>query len=244
MYGTLGFLVFDPYYLLFVALPLLVLSGLASLWLRSSYKYWSRVGNSMGITGREAALRILNAEGLTHVRVEETSGYLSDHYDPSDKVVRLSPDIYHGTSIASVGVAAHEVGHALQDARHYAPLVIRNLAVPLASLGSGLGYFVIIIGVMMSATLGGPLNLVSLIGLGLIAAVVLFQLINLPVEFDASHRALKYLPAMGIVSAEENSGVRRVLTAAAFTYVAATVAAIVELVYWAAVLGLFGRRDD
>jgi Zn-dependent membrane protease YugP len=149
-------------------------------------------------------------------------GWLSDHYSPREKVLRLSPQNYGGSSIAAVGIAAHEAGHAIQHARRYAPLAIRNIAVPVASIGSNFGYLAIILGMAMSH--GRGVSTLSLIGLGLIACVALFQIVNLPVEFDASRRALQVLPATGILSPEETLGARNVLFAAAMTYVAATVA--------------------
>ncbi len=230
---------FDPTYMLFVALPLLVLTGLAHLWVKAAYAKYSQVGNARGITGAEAARYILNAEGLNDVQVEPVEGWLSDHYSPKERVLRLSPKNFSGTSIAAVGIAAHEAGHAIQHAKHYAPLILRNIAVPMASIGSGFGYLVIVIGVAMSRG-HGALNTLTLIGLGLIASVALFQIINLPVEFDASRRALQVLPKLGILTPDENRAARNVLVAAAMTYVAATAAAIAELLYWAWRLGLIG----
>jgi Zn-dependent membrane protease YugP len=234
--------VFDPVYLLFVLLPLAVIMGLCQLWVRSAYAKYSKIGNSSGITGAEAAQLILRSAGVDGVRVEAVQGWLSDHYSPKEKVLRLSPDNYSGTSIAAVGIAAHECGHAIQDAHRYAPLVIRNLAVPAASIGSTFGWIAIAIGTAMSV--GGGISPLAWIGFLLLGAVVFFQVINLPVEFDASRRALQVLPATGILTPEENEGARAVLTAAAMTYVAATVAAIAELLYWAWRLGLLGGSSD
>lgn len=233
------FLTFDPVYLLFVFLPLLLLTGLAQLFVKRAYSKYSKVRNRQGVTGAEAARYILQSAGIHDVRVEQVQGFLSDHYSPREKVLRLSPENYTQPSIAAVGIAAHEAGHAIQHAKHYAPLVLRNAAVPVASIGSGFGYLVIFIGLIMSGG-GGGLNALTLIGLLLIASVVVFQLINLPVEFDASRRALQVLPAAGILSPEETKGARTVLGAAAMTYVAATLAAIAQLLYWAWRLGLFG----
>ncbi len=230
---------FDPVYMLYVFLPLLVLTGLCHLWVKAAYAKYSRIGNQHGVTGAEAAQIILKSAGVDDVRVERVDGFLSDHYSPREKVLRLSPQNYSNASIAAVGIAAHEAGHALQHARGYAPLAIRNVAVPLASIGSGFGYLVIMIGLVMSGG-GGVVNAFTLLGLGLIASVAVFQLVNLPVEFDASRRALEVLPQTGILSPEETRGARSVLAAAAMTYVAATVAAIAELLYWAWRLGLLG----
>lgn len=234
---------FDWQHLMFVALPMMGLALLAQLWLKSTMSKFSAIPNRQGITGAEAAHVILRKAGISDVRVEVSEGFLSDHYSPHEKVVRLSPDVYHGRSIASVGVAAHEVGHAIQHATHYAPLAFRSLAVPLASAGSMFGYITIAIGMMMG---NGKVNAIALIGLALIGCVALFQLINLPVEFDASNRAVALLPQIGILDQQENLGARKVLAAAAFTYVAATIAAVWELIFWAMRLGLLGgnRREE
>lgn len=188
---------------------------------------------------------ILRKAGIEDVTIEESDGFLSDHYSPREKVLRLSPENFRGRSIAAVGVAAHEAGHAIQHAQSYPLLALRNLAVPMASIGSMFGYVAISIGVFMAYNGAQPLNAFSLIGLVLIGAIAAFQIVNLPVEFDASRRALKLLPSIGILSEEENAGARQVLTAAAMTYVAATIAAIWTLIYWMLRLGLIGgRRDD
>jgi len=231
---------FDWTHLLFVALPAFALLGLAQLWVSVSFRKWSKVRNSQGITGAEAATVILREAGVNDVRVERSDGFLTDHYSPMEKVVRLSSANYDQASIAAVGVAAHEAGHAIQHARHFFPVHLRTLAVPLAN-GAGLGYFVILIGMFM---MGKALNPITLIGLLLIAGVALFQLINLPVEFDASRRALQILPRIGILSAEETVGARKVLTAAAMTYVAATIAALWELFFWLLRLGIIGGGGD
>jgi Zn-dependent membrane protease YugP len=236
--------IFESNYFLFVFLPLLAISGLASLMVRSAYAKYSKIPNRHGVTGAEAAQVILRSAGIQDVRIEQVRGWLSDHYSPKDKVLRLSPDNYSGRSIAAVGIAAHEAGHAIQHATHYAPLVLRNAAVPLASIGGSLGYLVIFIGLMMSYS-SGAVSPVAIVGLLLIAAVAVFQLVNLPVEFNASRRALQVLPQTGILTVEETAGARNVLLAAAMTYVAATIAAIVELLYWAWRLGLLGGgRSD
>lgn len=229
---------FDPVYIFYVFLPLLALTGLCHLWLKLAYARYSKVLSQRGVTGGEAARYILQASGIDDVRVEPVDGWLTDHYSPSEKVLRLSPQNYSQTSLAALGIAAHEVGHAIQHARGYAPLKIRNLAVPLANAGSSLGYLVIMIGLMMSRG-HGAVNAFTLTGLAMIAGIAVFQLINLPVEFDASRRALQVLPQLGILTPEENRAARNVLLAAAMTYVAATVAALAEVAYWAWRLGLF-----
>jgi Zn-dependent membrane protease YugP len=232
----------DIHHLLYITLPLVVIMGACQLWVRSAYAKYSKIGNAAGVTGAEAAKIILRSAGIDGVRIEPVQGWLSDHYSPKEKVLRLSPENYSGTSIAAVGIAAHESGHAIQDAQRYAPLVIRNIAVPAASIGSTFGWIAVVIGASMSAA--GQISIIAWLGLLLLGAVVFFQLINLPVEFDASRRALQVLPATGILTAEENEGARSVLTAAAMTYVAATVAAIAELLYWAWRLGLLGGSNN
>ena len=237
------FLTFDWHYLLYVAIPMGILMGVCQLWVMLAYAKWSQVNNRKGITGAEAAMVILKHAGINDVRVEEVDGWLSDHYAPTEKVLRLSPKNFSGTSIAAVGVAAHEAGHAVQHARAFAPLYLRNIAVPLASIGSQFGYLALIIGfTFMSA----KINVLTISGLCLLAFVVFFQLVNLPVEFDASRRALALLPGIGILNAEETVGARKVLTAAAMTYVAATIAALWTLLFWAMRLGLLGggRSSD
>lgn len=230
----------DWQHLLYVALPMMALLGLAQIWVSMTYRKWSQVRNRQGITGAEAAMVVLREAGITDVRVERSDGFLTDHYSPMEKVIRLSSTNYDQATIAAVGVAAHEAGHAIQHARAFFPVHLRTLAVPLAS-GASLGYLAIIIGVVL---MGKALNPITLIGLLLIAGVAVFQLINLPVEFDASRRALQVLPRIGILSAEETVGAKKVLTAAAMTYVAATIAALWELVFWMMRLGLIGGRSD
>ncbi len=235
---TVGFFYLDMQYMLWVLVPTLGLSLFVQLYLKSTYARYTRVGNRRGVTGAEAARQILDRSGIHDVRVEEVSGFLSDHYDPTHKVLRLSPENYRGASLAAVGVAAHEAGHAVQHARRYAPLALRNAAVPAASIGSSFGYIVCIIGLMV-----GSLS-IGWAGVLLLGAVALFQIINLPVEFDASRRALQLLPETGILSREEVGGARKVLVAAALTYVAATIAAVWTMLYFAMRLGLLGGRDE
>jgi hypothetical protein len=230
-------------HLLYVFLPILVITFIVQALLKSAYKRYSKVRNMRGVSGAEAAHRILELGGVHDVRIEEVQGFLSDHYDPTSKTLRLSPENFEGRSIAAVGVAAHEAGHAIQHARNYAPLALRNLAVPVASIGSKFGWIVLMIGLFMAHTpLGMGLLLVGVVCLG---AIALFQLINLPVEFDASRRALELLPDSGILTTgDELSGARKVLGAAALTYVAATIAAIWELIFWLMHLGLLGGSDE
>ena len=230
---TLGFLYIDPVYMV-LALVLFGLMSLVQLWVKSAYRKYSKIPNRQGITGAEAAHVILRGAGIDDVRVELHRGFLSDHYSPKEKVLRLSEHNYSQASIAAVGIAAHEAGHAIQHARKYTPLVLRNAAVPAASVGSNLGFLLIFIGLFVNV-FG-----LAVAGLVLFAGVVLFQLVNLPVEFNASRRALEVLPETGILSLEETKGARNVLTAAAMTYVAATVAALAQLLYFAWII--FGSR--
>ncbi|MEM9826502.1 MAG: zinc metallopeptidase [Planctomycetota bacterium] len=220
-------------YLLFIVPPLL-LALYAQSKIHSTYNEMSRVPARM--TGFEAARRMLDGAGLGHIRIETTPGVMSDHYDPGAKVVRLSPGVFHERSIAAVGIACHEAGHAFQDAKNYAPLVIRNLAVPTASFGSGIGGVMIMVGVLLQST--------ALAWLGVIAfsAFVFFQLVNLPVEFDASRRARNHLLSLGIVDAREDRLVGKVLGAAALTYVAATLQAVMQLLYF--ITMLMGQNSE
>jgi Zn-dependent membrane protease YugP len=229
---------FDPIYLLFVG-PGMLLSIVAQIWVKSSFARFSKVGVATGLSGADAAQRIVNRSGIG-VRVERVGGFLSDHYDPRDKVLRLSPAVYDGRSIASIGVAAHEAGHALQHANGYALLQLRTAVVPAASIGSNLAMPIMIIGLMFQ--FAGLLYA----GIILFSAVVLFQLITLPVEIDASRRALALVRTEGIVVSDaEAAGARTVLTAAAMTYVAAAATAILTLLYFLMKAGLLGgsRRD-
>lgn len=213
---------FDPYYFLFLA-PALLLGLWAQMRVRSSFAQAERVPTSM--SGAEAARRVLDSAGLYNVGIEPVQGFLSDHYDPRDKVLRLSPQVYQGRSMAAVGVAAHEAGHAIQDAHHYAPLVVRNAAVPAASFGSGISWVLIMLGLFLSQTL-------VWLGIAAFACVVFFQVVNLPVEFNASSRAKEQLAALGIVRPADQEQIRKVLGAAAWTYVAATLQSIMTLLYF------------
>jgi len=219
-------------YLLFLIPPFL-LSLYAQWRVKSAFSEMSQVPANM--TGAAAARRMLDSAGLHAIPIERVAGALSDHYDPSSKVVRLSQEVYDGRSMAALGVACHEVGHAMQDAKNYAPLVIRNLAVPAASFGSGAGIFMLMFGVMFSFQ--------PLLWLGIIvfSAVVFFQVINLPVEFNASSRAKEQLVALGMISDNDVYYVSRVLNAAALTYVAATLQAVMTLAYY--LLHAMNSRD-
>ena len=218
----MGYYYYDVTYLLVILGA--VLSMIASAQVNSTFKRYSRVRSSCGMTGAEAAERILYRNGLTNVRIEHISGNLTDHYDPSSKVLRLSDATYNATSVAAVGVAAHECGHAVQDAKGYAPLKFRSALVPAANFGSKFGLPIFVLGLFL-----GSNELLMQIGIWVFLAAVLFQIVTLPVEFDASHRAMGFLTEYGILSENEAEGSRRVLRAAAMTYVAAAAAALLNL---------------
>ena len=233
MYGYgYGYYGFDWTYILLIIGMLLSLA--ASARLKSTFSYYRRIRSASGLTGAETAKRILQAAGITDVHVRAISGSLTDHYDPRTKTVSLSEDIYGQTSLAAVGVAAHECGHAIQDAINYAPLNIRSAIVPAANIGSQLSWPLFIAGLIFSIR-----PLVTL-GIVLFSLAVLFQLVTLPVEVNASSRALKMLESTGILGTDEKKGARKVLTAAALTYVAALAASILQLLR---LIILAGGRD-
>lgn len=238
-------MLFDPLYFLILA-PAMLLGAWASMRVRSTYARASQVPASSGVTGAEAAQMILQAHDIRNVGVEESrGGQLSDHYDPRHKVLRLSPDVYHGRSVASLGIAAHEAGHAVQDAVHYGPLKIRNGIVPLAGIGSNFSWLLLIAGLVMGGARTDLGSWLVWAGIGLFGTVVIFQLINLPVEFDASRRAKDLLQKAHLVAPGGEAGaMSKVLNAAALTYVAATLTAILTLVYFLIRSGVLqGRRE-
>jgi Zn-dependent membrane protease YugP len=218
-------MIFDPLYLVLLA-PAFIFSLFASFWVKSAFRKYSKVGTASGLSGAQAAARILQTGGIHDVQIEATRGFLSDHYDPSKRVLRLSPEVYQGRSVSSIGVAAHEAGHALQHASGYVPLRLRTAIVPLASIGSNLAWFLLIGGILL-----GLAGLIK-VGIVLFSAVVAFQVVTLPVEINASRRALAAISSSGILMADERAGARRVLTAAAMTYVAAAATAILTLIYF------------
>jgi Zn-dependent membrane protease YugP len=232
----------DPIYFVFLA-PAMLLAGWASWRVRRAYAAAAEVRPASGFTGAEAAEAILDRNGLTGVRIEPADGFLSDHYDPTEKVLRLSPDVYAGRSLAALGIAAHEAGHALQDAGGYPLLRVRNGIVPLAAVGGNVSWVLILAGFLLAA--GGSLLGTWLIWLGIAAfsLTVLFQLVNLPVEFDASRRARKVLAGLGLVNRGEAPAVRRVLSAAALTYVAATLGSVLTLAYFLFRAGVLGGSE-
>jgi Zn-dependent membrane protease YugP len=226
----------DPMYFLFLA-PAMALATWAQWKVHRAYADASQIPPASGMSGAEVAQAILRRNNL-RVPIEVVEGYLSDHYDPTAKVLRLSPDVYAGRSVAAMGIAAHEVGHALQDAGGYPLLVIRNAIVPLASWGGNLSWILMLIGFLLSS-----FNLIVL-GIGLFSLTVVFQLVNLPVEFDASARAKHLLREMGITHPGEDGIVRRVLSAAAMTYVAATLTSLLTLAYYVFRLSGAGSSSD
>lgn len=223
----------------FLVLIGMVLCLGASALVNSTMRKYSRVGNRGGITGAEAARRILNNEGLYNVQIECLSGGSGDHYDPRTNTVRLSRENFNGASVTAVGVAAHECGHAIQHSKGYAPLNFRSALVPVANLGSTLGMPLIILGVVLSWN-----QVLIQIGIWAFALAVLFQLVTLPVEFNASARAVAKIDQYGLLSTEENRGCKKVLTAAAMTYVAAAASSILQLLRLIILFGGNDRRRD
>jgi uncharacterized protein len=232
---------FDPLYLMMLA-PAMLFAFYASWKTKSRFNEYSRVGSASGVTGAQAAAMLLNNHGIYDVKVEPTQGFLSDHYDPSSKTLRLSPDVYQSHSLAAIGVACHEAGHAMQHAHGYGPLSLRTALVPAVSLGSNLSWIVITVGLLMAAS---PLGkTILLVGIGLFSLAVLFSLVTLPVEYDASARAKREMVAAGIVSRAEQEDAGRVLDAAFLTYVAAAVSSIMTLLYYLLRAGLLGGRSN
>lgn len=218
---------FYPYYIeptYLILIPAILISAWAQFKVSSTFNKYSTVRSINGYTGAQVARILLNDAGLQEVEIQQVPGRLSDHYDPRAKVLRLSSDVYGSTSVASIGVAAHEVGHAIQDKESYSALVFRNAIVPVVNFSSSLSWILFFIGILLSYS-----TLVT-IGIILFSVVVLFQLVTLPVEFNASSRALKLLKARGILYDKEVDGARKVLSAAALTYVAATLMAVLQLV--------------
>jgi len=220
-------------YLVFV-LPPFFLALYAQHRVKKSFAEMSEIPTRM--TGAQAARTMLDNAGLHSVAIEPIQGHLGDHYDPRGKVLRLSPQVYDGRSMSAVGVACHEAGHAFQDAQHYAPLVVRNMAVPAANFGSGASFTLLLLGMFMQ------IPALVLLGVICFAAVVFFQLVNLPVEFNASARAREELVAQGIIAGNEEQYVAKVLNAAALTYVAGTLQSVMTLAYY--LLMIFGGSDE
>jgi len=225
----------DPTFVLLI--PAILLSLYAQFKVSSAYSRYSQVHSRSGLTGAQVARTLLGANGLYDVAVEPVGGRLSDHYDPRTRVVRLSQDVYYGNSLAALAVAAHETGHAVQHARGYVPLALRSSFVPVANFGSSLGPILIIVGLFLPA-----FNFLLQLGIWAFALAVLFQIITLPVEFNASRRAMSFLEHNGLLAADELQGARSVLSAAALTYVAAALAAVLQLARFLIIAQ--GRRDE
>jgi uncharacterized protein len=227
---------FDLTYLLFIA-PGLLLALWASYRVRSAFAHYSQVPSENGYSGAEAAERLLNEAGIHDVSVVRTEGYLSDHYNPATKELALSDEVYSGRSIAAIGIAAHETGHAIQHATGYSPLWIRSLLVPTANIGSTIGYIVMAVGLFVS-----PWMVIS--GVILFSGVLLFQIVTLPVEFNASARAKQLVLESGLIRTYESEGIDKVLNAAAMTYVAAVVSTLLVILYYLFRAGLLGGRSQ
>jgi Zn-dependent membrane protease YugP len=228
---------FDPLYLIMVLLPGMALSLWASFKTKRNFTKYSKIPVATGLTGAEAAQRLLDGAGISDVTIVPHRGLLSDHYNPMTKTLALSEGVYGQRSVAAVGIAAHEAGHAIQHARHYAPMWLRSLLVPTANIGSSLGYIVMVFGLIL-----GSMG-VFWVGVGLFAMVLLFQVVTLPVEFDASSRAKALVTQYGIVTQHERRGIDAVLNAAALTYVAAAVSTALTLLYFLMRAGVLGGRD-
>ena len=229
-------MIFDPMYFIF-ALPGLLLALWAQLKTKSTFEHYSRVVSANGLTGAMAAKRLLDSAGVTGVKIVEVDGFLSDHYDPTCRTLRLSPAVYGESSLAAIGVACHEAGHAIQHAQEYGPLGLRSGLVPVINIASPMAYILIGLGAFMHAP--------GLILFGVIcfSASVIFSLVTLPVEFNASSRAKSMMVSSGIVSNREADGAGEVLNAAFLTYVAAAVSSLLTLLYYLWRLGVFNRRD-
>jgi len=227
---------FDPMYFVFM-IPGLIFMLWAQSRVRGTYGKYSKVRNDLGLTGAQAARRVLDGQGLFNVPIEAIPGELTDHYDPRKRVLRLSQGVYNVPSVAAVGIAAHEAGHAIQHAKAYAPLQLRTAIVPAVNIGSNLGIFVLIAGLLLQA------QGLAWIGVGLFALATVFALLTLPVEFDASRRAKEALASAGMVNVEEGQGVAKVLGAAAWTYIAGFAASLLTLLYYVMLVSGMRRSD-
>ena len=228
-------MIFDPLYIILMA-PAIVLMLWAQHKVKSTFQKFSQVPNQRRLTGAETARYILDSHGLSDVPVEPVAGELTDHYDPRSRTLRLSDPVYRSRSVAALGIAAHEAGHALQHAEGYAPLQARSALVPVAGLGSNIGFIIVIAGVLLQLT---PL---AWVGIALFGAGTLFALVTLPVEFNASSRAMAELQTLGFVDRTEYDQNRKVLNAAAWTYIAGFAAAVMSLLYW--IMLVLGMRRD
>lgn len=233
---------FDWTYLVLV-LPCMILALIASANVNSTFKKYSQQFSSRGITGAEAARRVLNANGVRDVRIERVAGNLTDHYDPATNVIRLSDGVYNSTSTAAIGVACHEAGHAVQYAEHYAPIKLRAAIIPITNFGSKLAMPLILLGILCTF-LGQFSTILVYLGIAAFGLSFVFQLITLPVEFNASRRAIRAIDDGNILTYEELHGARKTLNAAAMTYVAATATALAQLLRLVILFGGRGRRRD
>lgn len=225
---------FDYYYLILVV-PALLLAIWAQVQVKTTYRKYSRVPNSRGMTGAYAAQAVLNFYGITDVHIERVSGNLTDHYDPRSKVIRLSDGVYNNSTVAAIGIACHEAGHAAQHAENYAPIKIRNAIIPVCNIGSTIGIPLALIGWIFS------FSILIYVGLGLYAAVFIFQVVTLPVEFNASRRAIKVIDETQLLRDDEIGGAKKVLAAAAMTYVASMIVSLANLLRL--LLRFSNRRD-
>ncbi len=226
----------DPLYLAVVVISIFLML-IAQLLVKSSYSKFSKISNSRGLTGADAARRVLEYHGIYNVDIQSVSGNLTDHYDPRTNVIKLSDGVYGSTSIAAVGIAAHEAGHAVQHAKNYVPIKVRTAIIPFANYGPAIGIILMLIGAFINA-----FNII-IFGLALFAATFIFQLVTLPVEFNASRRAIKTISELNLLEDNELRGAKRVLTAAALTYVAAMIQSLLTLLYYAVrLLGNNRRR--
>lgn len=228
---------FDPLYFIIIA-PGLLLSLWASWKTKSNFARYSRVPSARGLSGAQAARQLLDGAGIGDVKIVASKGLLSDHYNPLTKTLALSENVYGSASVAAIGVACHEAGHAIQHAQNYGPLWLRSTLVPTANIGSSVGYLVMLFGLFLSSV-----NMV-LVGALLFSAVLLFQIVTLPVEFDASSRAKRLAVEHGIVSSREQEGMNKVLNAAALTYVAAVISTLLTLLYFLLRSGILGGRRN
>ena len=235
--GGLPYIGFDYYYLILV-IPAMIIALIAQARVKSAYNKYSKIANSRGMTGAQAARMILDDHGLTYIPINITQGTLSDHFDPRNNTVNLSPDVYSGTSIASIGIAAHEVGHAIQHAEHYFPNKVRSAVIPITNFGSNISMILILIGIFLSY------GILAWIGVALYSTVAIFQLVTLPVEFNASRRAMTHIKNLGIANDTDAKGVKKVLKAAAMTYVAALITSLASFLRIFLIVSGSGRRRN
>ncbi|MDA3926173.1 MAG: zinc metallopeptidase [Kiritimatiellae bacterium] len=227
----------DPMYILMM-LPAIIFAGIASFMVKSTFKKYSKVRSSSGMRGAQAAERMMQCNGIYNVRIEQSRGFLSDHYDPTKKVLRLSSEVYNSDSLAAIGVACHEAGHALQHANSYAPLFLRTALVPVTNFSSSMSFYILFAGILFRTPL------LMYVGCAMFAVSFLFALVTLPVEWDATARAKQYIVTSGIVSPSQAEDSGKVLNAAFMTYVASAVSALLTLLYYLLRSGLLGGSDD